>query len=272
MLYYNSRLTRDGDELVKKSVLKDKLIKMTGKSAEEIEPLITHIYVQLFGVSGNGGKFGEAHIPREFSDYFLENSPVAQKQGDIYRTLTRYVETFKRYYNPKEGDKPICNIYLWSNEKGNGKSTTAAALLNEFMIMGWKASVSLSRSWDKPPAFFLDVNELQALYNKFTRNGIAQEIAEEASREYYRLIDKATVAPLVVFDDIGVRSATEAFRGDIHTIINKRMVDGLTSIYTSNFPLKYMAELFDERIYDRIHANCIDINFKGQSMRGVNAK
>lgn len=254
---------------MKKSVLKDKLMLMTGKTAEEIEPMITHIYVQLFGVSGNGGKFGEAHIPQEFSDYFMENSPVAPKQKAIYKQLKSYVETFKRFYNPQEGDAPIRNIYLWSNDKGNGKSTTAAVLLNEFMIMGWKASVALSRNWDKPPAFFLDVNELQALYNKFSRNGIAPEIAEEASREYYRLIDKATQAPLVVFDDIGVRSATEAFRGDIHTIINKRLVDGLTSIYTSNFPLKYMEELFDERIYDRIRANCFEINFKGQSMRGV---
>ena len=253
---------------MKKSVLKKKLIKMTGKTAEEIEPIITHVYVQLCGVSGNGGKFGEAHVPKEFSDFFLDDAPARETQEAIYKKLEGYVESFKRYYNPQPDDDPIKNVYLWSNEKGNGKTSTAAALLNEFMILGWKASISLNHSWDKPPAYFLDVNELQALYNKFTRHGVAAEIAEEASREYYAMMDRASTAPLVVFDDIGVRSASEAFRADIHTIINKRMVDNLTSIYTSNYPLTYMQEIFDERLYDRIRANCYEIQFKGKSQRG----
>lgn len=242
---------------------------MTGKTAEEIEPILTHIYVQLCGVSGKGGKFGEARVPREFSDFFLENAPAKENQSKIYDQLKKYVQSFKRYYNPQPDDEPIKNVYLWSADKGNGKTSTAAALLNEFMILGWKASISLNRSWDKPPAFFLDVNELQALYNKFTRHGVALEIAEAASREYYSIIDRASTAPLVVFDDIGVRSASEAFRADLHTIINKRMVDNLTSIYTSNYPLEYMKEIFDERLYDRINANCLEINFKGKSQRGI---
>lgn len=256
---------------MKKSVLMEKLIEMTGKPKEVIEPSLTHIHIQLCGVSGEGGRFGEADIPSEYSSYFLSNAPARKNQEKIYQQLEKYVKSFKRFYT--EGDKedsaPLKSVYLWSANKGNGKSSTSAALLNEFMMMGWKASVALNHPWFKPPAYFFDVNEFQTLYNKFTRNGIASILAEEASMTYYEMMEKASNAPLVVFDDIGVRSATEAFRADLHTIINKRIVNGLPSIYTSNHPIDYLEEVFDERLADRVRDNCIVLEFKGASKRGV---
>lgn len=256
---------------MKKSVLLDKLISMTGKSKEEIEPSLTHIHIQLCGVSGEGGRFGEASIPSEYSSLFLDNAPAKDAQKTIFKQLEKYVESFKRFYTERqEGDPmPVKSVYLWSEAKGNGKSSTASALLNEFMMVGWKASVALNHPWFKPPAYFFDVNEFQTLYNKFTRHGIATILAEDASLAYYEMMEKASNAPLIVFDDIGVRSATEAFRADLHTIINKRIVNGLPSIYTSNHPLDYLSEVFDERLADRVRDNCIVMEFKGQSKRGV---
>lgn len=256
---------------MKKSTLLKKLMLETGKTEEAITPTLSHIHLQLFGLSGESGKFGSAKIPLEYNDLFLFNSPAADAQPDTYAALTRYVQTFRKYFlNPEE--ESIKNIYLWSTEKGNGKTSTAAALLNEYMFTAWKASVKLNATIPQPPAYFMDVNSFQTLYNRFTRQGISQEITEEASKKYYDEMDLAKNAPYIVMDDIGVRSASEAFRADLHEIINYRMVKNLPTVYTSNLPLSAMKEVFDERLYDRMADKAVAFKFVGDSKRGAKNK
>lgn len=256
---------------MKKSTLLKRLAIETGKAESEIIPTISHIYLQLFGLSGESGKFGSAKIPLEYNDLFLFNSPAKDAQEATYKVLERYIKTFREYFlNPDEHG--IKNLYLWSPEKGNGKTSTAAAVLNEFMLISWKASVKLKATIPQPPAYFLDVNSLQTLYNRFTRQGVAQEVTEEASKKYYAEMDVAKNAPMLVADDIGVRSATEAFRADLHEIINYRLVKGLPTIYTSNVPLVDMEQVFDERLYDRMRDKTVMIRFEGDSKRGVKNK
>lgn len=253
---------------MKKSTLLKKLVLETGKTEEQIIPTLSHIHLQLFGLSGESGKFGSAKIPLEYNDIFLFNSPAAESQSKTYATLERYVKTFRKYFlNPEE--EAIKNIYLWSAEKGNGKTSTAAALLNEFMFTSWKASVKLKAAVPQPPAYFMDVNSFQTLYNRFTRQGISPEITEEASKKYYDEMDLAKNAPFIVMDDIGVRSASEAFRADLHEIINYRMVKNLPTIYTSNLPIEAMKEVFDERLYDRMRDKAVVLKFTGESKRGA---
>lgn len=256
---------------MKKSTLLKRLAIETGKAESEIIPTISHIYLQLFGLSGESGKFGSAKIPLEYNDLFLFNSPAKDAQEATYKVLERYIKTFREYFlNPDEHG--IKNLYLWSPEKGNGKTSTAAAVLNEFMLISWKASVKLKATIPQPPAYFLDVNSLQTLYNRFTRQGVAQEVTEEASRKYYAEMDVAKNAPMLVADDIGVRSATEAFRADLHEIINYRLIKGLPTIYTSNVPLDGMEQVFDERLYDRMRDKTVVLQFKGASQRGAKNK
>lgn len=256
---------------MKKSTLLKKLVLETGKSEEQVKQTLSHIHLQLFGLSGESGKFGSAKIPLEYNDLFLFNSPAAINQGTIYKHLESYVKSFRRYFtNPEE--ESIKNLYLWSPEKGNGKTSTAAALLNEYMFTAWKASVKFKQTMAQPPAYFLDVNSLQTLYNRFTRQGVSYDVTEEASRRYYAEMDIAKAAPMLVADDIGVRSATEAFRADLHEIINYRMVKGLPTIYTSNLPLADMEQVFDERLYDRMRDKTVVMKFEGDSKRGVKNK
>lgn len=256
---------------MKKSTLLKRLSIETGKPESEIIPTISHIYLQLFGLSGESGKFGSAKVPMEYNDLFLFNSPAKDAQEATYKVLERYVKTFREYFlNPDE--RGIKNLYLWSPEKGNGKTSTAAAVLNEFMLISWKASVKLKATIPQPPAYFLDVNSLQTLYNRFTRQGVAQEVTEEASKKYYAEMDVAKNAPMLVADDIGVRSATEAFRADLHEIINFRLIKGLPTIYTSNVPLDGMEQVFDERLYDRMRDKTVILKFKGASQRGAKNK
>ena len=229
-------------------------------------------YIQLHGVDGKGGRVASCNVPQEYRFNTLDNSPARESQPEIYKKLEAYVSSFKKLFeevDPHNTSGRIKSLYLWSEEVGTGKTSTATALLNEFVAVNYIGSLKRGLQPPQVPAYFLDVNELQELYNRFTRNGVSQEISEDASRDYYYKLDNAKTSPLVVFDDIGVRGATEAFRGDLHSIINYRVANQLPSIYTSNIPMEDLGSVYDLRLADRIKDLTIPFYFNGESKRGL---
>lgn len=226
-------------------------------------------FVSMHGKSGNTGRVGLASIPYEYRLVTLENSPARHDQADSYAKLRNYVASFKRQFNRIETPKDrIKNVYLYSKETGTGKTTTACALLNEWLRHHYVLSVKTGRQPEQIPGYFLDVNEWQNLYNQFNRDGIPREIKEEASAEYYRKMKFAKTAPFVVLDDVGVRSATDGFRGDLHSVINHRVSNQLVTVFTSNVAINELMSVYDPRLYDRIRDLTIVMEFTGSSKRG----
>jgi DNA replication protein DnaC len=117
--------------------------------------------------------------------------------------------------------------------------------------------------------FFLEVAEFQNLYNAFNRNKVPEEIAEPAAEKYYRWMRYAQETSLVVLDDIGTRSSTEGFRGDLHSIVNARVTNQLPTIYTSNILISDLETVFGEkRLADRVRDMTVILEFTGSSKRG----
>lgn len=223
-------------------------------------------FIAMMGHSGKGGRIANANTPADYRLLTLANSPAREGQPVAYKTLKSYVATFERQF--EENAERIKSFYFWSESPGTGKTTTATAVLNEYIIANYLGSLKRDRQALQRPAVMLDVNEWQSLFNEFNRSNIPVDIAEPASREYYRRLQQAKLAPFAVLDDIGVRSATEAFRGDLHSVINHRTANGLPTVFTSNLPLKEMAQVFDARLFDRMKDQCAEIHFEGTSKRG----
>jgi DNA replication protein DnaC len=131
------------------------------------------------------------------------------------------------------------------------------------MIAHYLGSLKRNRQAAQTPAFFLDCNAFQTDYNLATMTN-----DEAGINSIKAVIKRAQTAPFAVIDDIGVRSASEAFRAYIHAIINYRTVNGMPTVFTSNLPIEEMAVVFDARLYDRMRDMCAVLHFDGTSKRG----
>lgn len=227
-------------------------------------------FIAMHGYSGTGGRVANANTPADYRLLTLSNSPARESQAKIYGTLEKYIATFDRQFEP-DSDR-IKSLYLFSESPGTGKTTTAIAVMNEWIMRYYyeesKRSGSDRQAPQQRPAYFLDVNEWQTLFNEFNRSNIPRDVAEPSSREYYRRMNLAKMAPFVVCDDLGIRSASEAFRSDLHSVINHRTVNGSPTIFTSNLPMNELESVFDSRLFDRVKDQCLEIYFQGSSFRG----
>jgi DNA replication protein DnaC len=215
----------------------------------------------MHGYSGAGGRIGNAGTPSDYRLLTLKNSPAREAQAKTYGILDKYVATFERQF--EDGAERIKSLCLWSESPGNGKTTTATALLNEWIIANYLGSLKLGRQALQTPGVMLDVNAFQTDYNLATMTNDESEIAKIKAT-----IQRTQTAPFAVLDDIGVRSASEAFRAYVHAIVNYRTTNGLPTVFTSNLPIEEMAVVFDGRLYDRMRDQCAILYFEGKSKRG----
>ncbi|WP_373688759.1 DNA replication protein [Brevibacillus daliensis] len=224
-------------------------------------------YIAMHGASGNSGRVASACIPRDYAIDTITTAPPRADQPEVYKSVDAYVSTFTRQFS--DADRRIKSLYLYSREPGTGKTTTAAAVANAYMTTHYIGSVQRGLQPSQRPVFFLDVNEWQTLFNTFNRPRVPDHVAEPASAKYYAWMAHAKAVPFAVLDDIGVRDATDAFRGDLHTVINARVTNGLPTVYTSNIPMDELADVFDKRLADRVRDQCAQLTFKGESKRGI---
>jgi DNA replication protein DnaC len=218
-------------------------------------------FIAMHGYSAKGGRVANANTPADYRLLTLATSPARESQAKIYATLEKYTQTFDRQFEA-DGDR-IKSLYLWSESPGTGKTTTAISVLNEWLIAHYLGSLKRNRQAQQTPAVFLDVNAFQTDYNLATMTN-----DDAAMGSIKATIQHAQQAPFAVLDDIGLRSASEAFRSYVHAIVNYRTANGLPTIFTSNLPIEEMAVVFDARLYDRMRDMCAVLHFSGNSFRG----
>jgi DNA replication protein DnaC len=218
-------------------------------------------FIAMHGYSAKGGRVANANTPADYRLLTIQTSPARANQAQLYSTIEKYAATFDRQF---EADSArIKSLYLWSESPGTGKTTTAIAVMNEWIIASYLGAKKRGMQVPLVPAVFLDTNAFQTDYNLATMTN-----DDSAMVKIKSTILRVQAAPFAVLDDIGLRSASEAFRSYVHAIVNYRTANGLPTIFTSNLPIEEMAVVFDARLYDRMRDMCAVLHFDGTSKRG----
>jgi DNA replication protein DnaC len=80
-----------------------------------------------------------AGTPIDYRLLTLKTSPARDEQAKIYATLEKYARRLNR--NSKKERPNKIALFLWSESPGTGKTTTAIAVLNEWMIAHYLGSL-----------------------------------------------------------------------------------------------------------------------------------
>jgi DNA replication protein DnaC len=223
-------------------------------------------YTRLYGENGDGGLLAVANIPKKYRNSTLERLPIKEENPKAFAIVQRYGQKVVEKVDEGVG------LYLYGvpskeNPKGvgNGKTTSAIAILLEYLRERTILEAKRERKIEDVPAFFMKMSKFQNIYNSQFR-GSNNSQAENGDK-YQALKRKMVKCDLLVLDDIGLRGTTEALQNELYEIIDERDTNERATIFTSNVPLDKIAEILGEQIASRIEGMTFGVPFYGKDNR-----
>lgn len=200
--------------------------------------------------------FGKAFI--QIKDYNFPKKIVDEIVNDKQLTKDEDVEAYKKIdvisENINEFVNGKYNLFIYSDCLGNGKTFNACYLA--YRYCGYLGNSNMEYK-----VYFVNVPQL-LLLSKYAMNNITKY------EEYMDALNRIKNSSLVIWDDIGVISASEYDNNLLYVLINDR--DG-ANIFTSNYSPDALDGTMDARIIDRI-SDGDTINFTGMGFRNNNNK
>ena len=191
----------------------------------------------------NLGLFSD--VQRKHLDLRIDNDGTDRQQFEMLKNIEDNIVSFVT-----QGK----NIYLYSLNCGNGKTSWAIRLAQAYVNKIWyKCDVSCKIMFISVPKFFISLKD-----NISLRNDYIQHIK-----------DNVLDCDLVIWDDIGTKVGTEFEIENMLNIIDNRLCNGKSNIYTSNINPLQLNERVGGRLYSRIINLSTNIEFKGQDKRGL---
>lgn len=179
-------------------------------------------------------------VPSEFHEASIDKfnfNAYARDIGKVKNISYSMLNDWDKW--SKEG----MGLYLHSKTAGSGKSFLACCIAKSIMI---KHGVQMR---------FITVPD----YIQMIGDGFRRDRGENDATEIYR------TCPLLVLDDIGAQSNATWYKQEIFRLINRRMTEGLVTIYTSNMTVNELN--VDDRTKNRIFDTAIPIQMPEESIR-----
>lgn len=144
-----------------------------------------------------------------------------------------------------------CNLYLHSDNCGNGKTTWAIKLLMQYFYEMWAGNGFIKRG------LFISVPSFITAH----KNNITK-----ANYELMNILDDLLTVDIVVWDDIAVSQLTDYETSILLSYIDQRTLNDKSNIFTGNINPDTLNEKVGERLSSRILSGYI-VELKGGDNR-----
>ena len=192
--------------------------------------------------------YKNAEIPKRY----MEEIPLTPKTEEDLKSFNRL--KIERE-NIDEFTKNGKNLLICSPVSGTGKTTWATKILKQYIdnrCEEWKLANNGC------PGLFVDMYNLFFLKKSSFNN-------YETRTRVYDFEKKIRTASLVVFDDICLSGLSDFENSYISDLINYRISNNLSCIFTSNQTREKAEKFLGVRLTDRIYGTSEVINFTDES-------
>ena len=147
------------------------------------------------------------------------------------------------------------NIVITSTIVGNGKTSWAVRLLQRYL-----AETALDGRMVEKGMFVVSAQLLTEFgdYNYF-----------QTMKEFLERFEKLRTCDLLVIDEIGGGSLTKASYPYLYDLVNYRVDNNLSTIYTTNYTDEEIIDLLGQRLYSRIYDTSVVLEFEASNVRGL---
>lgn len=209
--------------------------------------------------------------PRYFKmDYLMWASNIPQNMQGREKLMPT-ASDIKIFERLKEIQKNLTtwvnsgnNLYLYSEGFGNGKTSWALKLLKNYFNSIWQTTDLKCRGiFLSVPVMLRTMKDVINLRNKKDSESIKKV-------NYYDfIIENISTTDLVIWDDIGYASASDADFKFLSSYIEDRTISRLSNIFTGNLSEESLKNQLGSRLCQRIWNNSEVLEFKGISLRGL---
>lgn len=149
------------------------------------------------------------------------------------------------------------NIYIYSAQAGNGKTSWSLRLVQAYFNHIWlKSELTCRALFISVPKFLLALKD-----NISEKSDYISHIKENMFN-----------ADIIIWDDIATKSITQFEAENLFSIIDTRIASGKTNIYTSNLTLDDLHASVGDRLYSRIANLSYCFELTGADKRGLQNK
>lgn len=188
-----------------------------------------------------------SNIPKARQQPFKLVPEVADKEAFMF-LKTEIKDRVTDFVNNGE------NLYIYSDNFGNGKTSWAIKIMQEYFNRIWFGNRYRCRGlFIFVPAFLTNIK----------RN------ISNPSDEFNDFVDRITTADLVIWDDIGANRLTDFDHTQLLTYIDQRKLSLKSNIYTGNLNYDKLMEYVGARLTSRIWNDSTTVRLVGCDRRGT---
>lgn len=195
-----------------------------------------------------------SRIPKIYKEANMYNYKEDEDNKKISQFLSEVVDNIVSVID--EGT----NFFFFGATPGTGKTYSAFVILNHYI---YKTCVSSKFDFENPLGVYVVHADL-----------IDDLRYRRDLDEVQNILKQINEVPLLIMDDIGSGTSSAFSRDQTYLIMNNRMNNGLSTIYTSNLTIAELRkpEVLGARNVSRLISNAVGIEFNGKDRRLFTAR